>query len=374
MNQLSNKFGVYEAMGTTFKNKIDAFYATIPHGHFPHWNFCEDIFSKYNWEIEPAESLSELYLGKAMQLRFKYDYIILSWSGGADSQNIAETFVKNNLKIDELIHRYYAPSLNHLITDRDARHLSNEMLYAVPVQIKKLRQYQPDIKLTLWECDKELVEFWQENRNVDDTINNTTPNDYAKQRALRVCSPEALQKFSVIIYGNDKPRILYKDEKFYMYFHDELVYRNTNWLDINDTDVECDLFYWTPESVKLLIKQGHIIKNWFKKNPQFLYLLTLDRSKIDIEFLNEITNSLLYPGHDSSVWQVKKPKENQVPPAETWFVDNVGHTAHTNWQRALTHRSEAIKDMYKNSNASYKLEKGYAVLPGSYSKFYCLGA
>src|SRR5210317_184486 len=66
------------------------------------WHFNDEVFSKYNWKIEPIESLFELYKKRCQQIRENYDYIVLMYSAGADSDNVLNCFVRNNIKLDEV--------------------------------------------------------------------------------------------------------------------------------------------------------------------------------------------------------------------------------------------------------------------------------
>jgi diphthamide synthase (EF-2-diphthine--ammonia ligase) len=44
-----------------------------------------------------------LYDLRARQLREKYDYLILSYSGGADSHNVLMSFIKQGIHLDEIV-------------------------------------------------------------------------------------------------------------------------------------------------------------------------------------------------------------------------------------------------------------------------------
>jgi hypothetical protein len=59
------------------------------------FDFNSDLFSTIDWSIEPSESLDKLYANRARQLREKYDYIVLVYSGGIDSHVALQSFLKN---------------------------------------------------------------------------------------------------------------------------------------------------------------------------------------------------------------------------------------------------------------------------------------
>ena len=59
------------------------------------WHFNDEVYSSFDWTKEPDESISELYKKRCEQLREKYDYLVLFYSGGADSDNILNSGPNN---------------------------------------------------------------------------------------------------------------------------------------------------------------------------------------------------------------------------------------------------------------------------------------
>ena len=64
--------------------------------------FHDELFSKINWTQEPIDTLENLYIARAKQLREQYDYLILQFSGGSDSSQVLQTFLRNNIFLDEI--------------------------------------------------------------------------------------------------------------------------------------------------------------------------------------------------------------------------------------------------------------------------------
>src|SRR5262249_28377199 len=50
-----------------------------------------------------SASLPDLYRQRAEEIRRDYDYIILTYSGGHDSSNMLETFLYNDIPVDEIL-------------------------------------------------------------------------------------------------------------------------------------------------------------------------------------------------------------------------------------------------------------------------------
>ena len=110
MIQLENndKLGFYMLGGKKFYTKPEALVEATKTGIFPEWNFNRNVFDSYNWSVEPNIDIKELYRLRALQLREKYDYLILAYSGGADSHNILLSFMRQNIHIDEIENRIRA--------------------------------------------------------------------------------------------------------------------------------------------------------------------------------------------------------------------------------------------------------------------------
>ena len=68
-----------------------------------YFNYNDHVFSKIDWTKEVPFNLADLYRMRAEQLRQKYKYLVLSFSGGSDSTQVLMTFLRNNIFLDEII-------------------------------------------------------------------------------------------------------------------------------------------------------------------------------------------------------------------------------------------------------------------------------
>ena len=89
----------YDHYGNIFHNRYDAIIAPNP----CYLYYYDKEFSQANWNVEPSKSLQELYRERAEWIRNNYEYVILAYSGGADSTNVLESFYYNNIHIDEIL-------------------------------------------------------------------------------------------------------------------------------------------------------------------------------------------------------------------------------------------------------------------------------
>jgi hypothetical protein len=95
------RFGFYQVGNFKTFSKMEAIELQQATGIHPHWNFNEEVFKAYDWTQEPPESLWELYTKRARQLREKYDYLVLNFSGGPDSHLMIRAFLENNIPFED---------------------------------------------------------------------------------------------------------------------------------------------------------------------------------------------------------------------------------------------------------------------------------
>lgn len=108
--------GYWCVAGEYFNNKVTAILAA-QHRELNFsditYHYNDEWYDQHDWSVEPSESLDELYLKRARQLREKYKTLIFRYSGGADSTNILRTFVDNNIKLDIVtMNEWHAPDTN----------------------------------------------------------------------------------------------------------------------------------------------------------------------------------------------------------------------------------------------------------------------
>jgi hypothetical protein len=108
------------------------------------WHFNEEVFNRCDWTVEPTESISNLYQKRCEQLREKYDHLVLVYSGGADSDNILNFFIENNVRLDEVVSFIdYEGSQNKL-----SKFNAEIFEVAIP-KIKNIQEKQPLLKHTI---------------------------------------------------------------------------------------------------------------------------------------------------------------------------------------------------------------------------------
>lgn len=264
-----NKFGYYTVGSYCTYSKYDAQKISSSTGQTVHWNFNDTDFSLHNWTIEPTVSLDELYRQRAQQIREKYDYIVLWYSGGSDSHNIAEVFRKNNIHLDEIA--IYVNSEGKAGFDVSSTNTNAEPVRVGVPYTTYYKQQSPGTNIRMFDMFPLIVEKLQDPNFLETAryaINNIGGPHHLVKPFIRE-HPDYQKiinsgKSVCFIWGCDKPRVSCVDKKWFLEFTDLVdgsVRAQTQMLN-NSTDHD-EFFYWSPDLVPLIIKQAHIVKNYF---------------------------------------------------------------------------------------------------------------
>ena len=96
--------GVYYQIGDTrTTSKLQA--TILANGNIDkvQFHYYDSAFDSVDWTVDPEMSLTDMIDLRARQIRESHDYVALWYSGGYDSETILDSFIKQNLKLDELI-------------------------------------------------------------------------------------------------------------------------------------------------------------------------------------------------------------------------------------------------------------------------------
>jgi len=244
--------------------------------HLP--NF-EKAFDSLNLLVEPPESLDCLYKQRAEALRNQYDYLILHYSGGNDSHNILETFMFNNIHIDEiLILDHFDRSFRQRLEEKNFEflHLNayDAELSAIPSAKHFIEKYSPTTKLTVVDnCFKIHANYWN-NLSHADIINNLKSSGTlgmigktpirTKDLNLYNSSYKNIKENKKVahIWGRDKTNVKFDDSGYYFRFDDGAL---TDFIDIyneltkDNLPQQVEFFYNHPSCAKMISKQAHTI-------------------------------------------------------------------------------------------------------------------
>ena len=321
----TDQWGTYHVGDRSFFSKLEAIMHSRSCGKPIEWKYQHAEFSKHNWTQEPSESLWELYTHRAYQLREKYDYLILLYSGGADSNNVLDVFERNNIPIDEIKMSYVGE-----ISDLKTLNLSanREIYYSALPRAKELQKKWPTLKIEVINGQPAMIASLSGNLDLLHFGKNMSFNLWQRTRVGITMEGDqewladvSMNKSIAIIYGKDKTNVFKINNRYAVQFVDRQLNGN---FEVLPDNYNHEYFYWSADSTNIVIKQGHVLKNffrqadshpnWFEYNKkyfckdssrQWLY------NKVEIagqtvRLNNACYNTLIYPYYNPKIYDVGK--------------------------------------------------------------------
>jgi hypothetical protein len=332
---LDLKTGYWKVNNKCFFSKVECLrYATQIRNENVTFHFCDSLFKTINWRIEPTESLSQIYKNRAQQLRDKYKYVALAFSGGVDSSNILDTFLNNNIKLDEVVSYYPLQMIEqrrHLfnIADKNPANIMFEYLTAAKPRLEWLAKNHPDIKITILDPTVPARDIILNGTLFESTMGGVMMSaNLIGQSMMR--DHVSRHNQSCTIQGLDKPVLLYNSiTKLYNACFYDFSFIHGNWDNKSTKDYTTEYFYITPDMPEVTIKQSHELKKAF--DIEFSRLNTLADCKNIKPTTNKLplykihsrvnfSNSVLYPQWDNSIYQVRKPRSRFYAPGNSPYI------------------------------------------------------
>lgn len=374
---IEDSAGFYEVCGIKYYNKLDAYRTALKQGYWPHWNFHDEFFKNQDWTLEPEESLNELYCQRAKQIREKYDHVIIWFSGGADSDNVVRSFLHNNIHIDEIWHRSSWERIARTDTGTDSFNQANETRHTAIPLLKEYEMLAPGTSIRIFDAMDLSIDLWSKESADPFETNYFNPLSMAKHQSHRFNTAKTKSGTIVKLAGVDKPRLHYRDGKFYFYFFDNVINTHIMHNRLNSLSRENDeCFYWHPTAFKLVLKQAHLVKKYFEQHPNLLWLLELKSFDAETtKFYNNIIKQIIYPHWNIDNFQTLKASSDIDHEEFFWFYQNQSSTAFQNWFKTANAYSHEVVDIYKNlpkEQHNYRTVGLFNSLPGNYSNFYPL--
>lgn len=364
---LDKRLGYYTCNGQEFDSKIKACLYSVQVRKPIEWHFNDEVFNHYNWTEEPIETLDQLYDQRTRQLREKYDYIMLSYSGGADSHNILMSFIRQGIHLDEIVVNTMKKATDKFTVvdpnNKDNTNAAAEYQLQTFPRLKEVEQLIPKTKITVLDLTDCMFDFledvgdgsWVLDKREQLNIAGATRFNYIHFNDVRKQFDK--DKKIALVLGIEKPRTWIKDGEFYLGFNDRAANIVTVAEHIRDyTNSSVEYFYWNPESVKIIAKQAHIIKKWLEAFPEKQLLW-------DMKYIQEkkthshksfghmfrttherILRSLLYTTWDDNWYQADKAVKDWYSEFDAWFYKGFNDTSAFNiWTDGLSYLETNLK-------------------------------
>jgi len=357
--------GYYQIDDHIRTNKIEALYLASELKKTPKWVFHEDVFLKYDWKTKPSKILSQLYKERAQELRDKYDYISLSFSGGADSWNVLNAFLSNNIHIDEIYTRFPLSGTRKYMSansqDKSPRNLTSEYEYAVKPVLEYVEKNFPNIKITVDDITDSYFEEVSENEII--RTGHFALNGLSAKRCINNLGLDVdySNKKVASIRGAGKFQLRKNGNNFYIYFSDVEA-----WPIDADPHFSLEYFYWSPTTADLICLQAHSLKEYFQSNPELMWVIEANPSTNPIikgyyqnirSIYNCIYKQVCYPNWNPDTFQVEKSSSIVFDREDDFWILNENPISVQSWKWAVNQFYPKISELafdYVNNNKNYK--------------------
>jgi hypothetical protein len=355
----SKKLGYYTCNGKEFSSKIEACIYATQEKKSLNWHFNNDVFDNFPWHIEPEQSLDQLYDQRARDLREKYDYLVLAFSGGGDSNNVLEAFLRQNLFIDEIVVNIMDNRNKFTTLDISVKENWNEgaeyRLQTLP-RLEHVKKVSPNTKISVIDLSDHIFNFFT-NCGDESWLNYTRErlNVSGFMRHNFLHFKEIRKRFDkdkkiAMILGIEKPRTYIKGNMFKVMFSDKAVNIATVEEFIDEyANTEIEFFYWHPDCAMMIAKQAHIIKRWLETFPENLPNWTPisldDLFKKHRSIHERVLRPLLYKTWKNEWWQSDKSTLDWFSEIDNWFTVGYRNTKeYAIWEAGLKYVRDNAQD------------------------------
>jgi hypothetical protein len=372
-----NPQGYWKVGDQKFINKINALKHATETKTYPTFHYFDSVFSNFDTSQLGKFTLDQLYAQRAKQLRDKYDYLILYFSGGADSYNILRTFLDNNIHLDEVCVKWPKKVLEANIEvykpntlDTSAYNYLSEWDYAIKPVLDSLAQTHPNIKI-------EIVDWLPDvNMNLESCFETVQHWHDIEVPSLAVWSPSEEKLVSQgktvgSIYGADKPYVYFGESTISMMFMDSAFAMGTS----NPCNIYgAEFFYWTPDLPALPFEMANQVTKWYLANPHYINIcgwkddnfLSYVSTTYTYRLQQQLYRSILYTTWDNK-FQADKPLKDERTDKQQWI---------TRLPELKEYREQfiAIKDSYVSQihRTSYHMDSRRPMYYSLFTKAYNL--
>lgn len=272
---LDFKYGCWISNGIPFLNKIKALTHCSQFGNTDlKFYYHDHIWDNFDLSLLGKISLPVLYKERAQQLRDTYDHLTLHYSGGSDSHNILYTFLKNNIRLDEISVRWpkvlrdgnlYIPNYH----DKSGRNAASEWNFSIKPTLDWLAENHPQIKITLVDYAFDLSESLSSVNHMEKRIISLNTNRGGLHFFSQFTDPYFEHKLSVKkttghIFGVEKPLLYIKNNSIYFQFQDSSF--ESSMLPELKEDQKVEMFYWSSDFPLLPLEQAYQTALYYKNN------------------------------------------------------------------------------------------------------------
>jgi hypothetical protein len=333
-------YGYWQVDGKRFFEKIECLqYASKIKNYNVTYHCFDQEYSSFNWADDTySVNLDELYKRRAQQIRDKYNYVMVAFSGGSDSRNILDTFLENNIHIDEIVSYYPIRVSDKLLSNFDINNKSAknnifEYYLACQPTLKEISAKYPNIKITIIDYTEPVLDIVANDQAEKLVKYGTTLGIYnAGERILSEMLKTYSEKYNnaCCVYGIDKPSIRFDFRTDRMGFCISDFSHNKCRFVIDGYQPVIEPFYTTPDMPEIFFAQSQAIKRYLMplimKEPTVIPSmreLFRNTNHTDIKIIEshcDVIKSILYKNFNPTIYQTDKPRTQLLgQDSDAWF-------------------------------------------------------
>lgn len=299
-------------------------------------------FDSVDWQTEPLESMKELSKQRAQHIRDTYDYIILYHSGGSDSTTVLNSFLDNNIFIDEILTVSYAgidaPCLDGKKAEADLIKKNYKG------KINKISLNLADI-INFLKNDSQLLEA----PNFTGQIHSISRFNVNYLERFGFCKPINRVGNVCHLYGECDPYVIKEADGYYAGIALKRKFNASNFADNT-------AFFTDIKFPKLHVKQSHILGKLMKEFPGKILI-----NKVIKPVLRDEFNTLISP--------------RKCADDPNFIIQNQSlYTEPTILLSNYTKVDDTFADLYTNAayKQQFKITKAINIISSKYTKKYKL--
>jgi hypothetical protein len=298
-------YGTYHVGNNVYVNKIDALAESTKTKLPVEYKFYDDVYTKYNWCLRPQGSLPELYRQRAQQIRDSYDYVVVHFSGGADSWTALHSFLSNGIHVDEVYTRWPFAERKYTPADPTSRHDSNltsEFEYAVVPVLDDISKRFPNTLIYIDDYSEEYEKDFREN-NLANSSHYMAMGTFFRfsRKSPQEISAAKNNKRIVVVQGFEKTPVYIHDGEFYAYFMDRYGAADP------DPERTTEGFFWSPMMPEIAIAQAHELKYYYETSASQDEITAIMQIADKSTTPRETYIKVCYPHYNLGTFQVGKP-------------------------------------------------------------------
>ena len=330
---MTEKYGYWETNGLKFEHKVEALVYASQNDTKVKFVYHNEVWKNFDRSVLGKIPLNQLYKERAQQLRDTYDYLVLYYSGGADSHNILMTFINNNIKLDEIIVKWPKPLVDGKLytantTDKTSRNIWSEWDYVIKPTLNWLKENHPKIKITVKDYTEQLTI-----KNLEKAFESSNHTRAGLLQSFATIESFYSKKGIGHIFGIDKPTLVVSGSDVFMVFNDlatTMLYADKP-EDADPDNIEC--FYWSPDFPLLTFEMAYQVSEYYninKDKKKFLELFDTQNKpekstelvNLMVQFQNNVAKSVCYDTWDFTKFQADKPISVLRQDKWFWFFES----------------------------------------------------